>query len=214
MGMLRRAGAILTGYHFVYASRQHGPDYINVDRMFGDVDPIEQLCRLLSEPFRGRVDTVIGPAVGGVVLSFATAAQYPLRPRPQFVWADKSPGGELLVERGGFGSRLEGARVLVVEDMLTTGSSVRKVIFEVARHGGEVIGLSAVGNRSGLTAAQLDVPRLEALVSVKLASFHPDACPLCKAGQPIVADVGRGGEYRRRYPDYPGGYINIYNDAA
>lgn len=193
--------------HFVYKSKKHGSGYINMDPLFPDVELVSSICAQLVRPFEGEFDTIVGPATGGVVLAFASAMQTPGR-RPAAVWADKN-GDEFAFERAGFVDHLDGKRVLVVEDLLTTGGSVIKVCREAERHGAELIGVSVICNRGRVTAEQLEVPRLEALVSVNFTATDPDGCELCKSGVPIVEDIGHGGDYKTKYPEYEGGYIKL-----
>jgi orotate phosphoribosyltransferase len=207
LGELDRAGAILLDRHFVYKSGKHGSGYINMDPLFADVRLVSMICAELVRPFRDEFDTVAGPAMGGTILAFASACQVTDR-EVSAVWADKTANG-FAFERAGFVARLAGKRVLIVEDLLTTGGSVVSVCDEVRRHGGRLIGVSTICNRGGLTAAQLGVPRLEALASVSFEGVDPDACSLCAVGIPIVEDIGHGAEYKARNPDYKGGYTTV-----
>jgi orotate phosphoribosyltransferase len=204
---LDRVGAVLLERHFVYRSGKHGSGYINLDPLFPEVALISSIGAELVRPFEGEFDTVASPATGGVVLAFASAMQAS-GGRASAVWADKSGDG-FAFERAGFVDHLTGKRVLVVEDLLTTGGSVIKVCREAAEHGAELIGVSAVCNRGGVTAEQLGVPRLEALASVSFAATDPSECELCESGTPIVEDIGHGSEYKAAHPDYKGGYIKL-----
>jgi orotate phosphoribosyltransferase len=204
---LNRVGAVLLDKHFVYKSGKHGSGYINMDPLLPDVTLVSSLCAELVRPFEGEFQTVASPATGGVVLAFASAMQTPGR-RPAAVWADKD-GDYFIFERAGFIDHLAGKRVLVVEDLLTTGGSVFKVCREAKRLGAEVIGVSAICNRGRVTAQQLGVPRLECLVTVDFEAVDPDQCKLCKAGVPIALDIGHGAEYKSEHPDYLGGYIKL-----
>ncbi len=206
MAELDRAGAVLLDRHFVYKSGAHGPGYINMDPIFPDAVLMRRLCYGLVEPFLGEADTLAAPAIGGVALvilgsSIAASQGWNI----SAVWADKE-GKEFRFERAGFTRHLSGKRVLVLEDLLTTGGSALKVCQQVAAHGGNVIGVSAICNRGGVTTEDLGVPRLEALASVSFDAFPADACPLCLHGEPIVTDIGHGADYQQRNPDYHGGY--------
>jgi orotate phosphoribosyltransferase len=179
---LDRVGAILLDRHFVYKSGKHGSGYINMDPLFPDVALVSAIAAELVRPFAGEFDTVASPATGGVGFAF---------------------------ERAGFAHHLTGKRVLVVEDLLTTGGSVIGVCREVERHGGTLVGVSAICNRGGVTAAQLGVPRLEALATVSFEAVAAQECPLCAARVPIVEDIGHGAEYKAQHPDHPGGYVTL-----
>lgn len=207
LALLNAAGAVLLDQHFVYKSGKHGSGYINMDPLFPDVGVISAICAELVKPFEREFDTVASPATGGVVLAFAAACQTP-GATAAAVWADKV-GGEFRFERAGFANHLEDQQVLVVEDLLTTGGSVEKVCREVEKHGGEVIGVSAICNRGGVTAEQLDVPVLRSLTEVNFEAVGADSCELCASGQPIVEDIGHGESYKAEHPDYHGGYIKL-----
>jgi orotate phosphoribosyltransferase len=122
------------------------------------------------------------------------------------IWADKVQEGVFRFTRTGFAERLRHQRVLVVEDFITTGGPVTKVCHEVESLGGDIIGVSAICNRGGVTAEQLSVPQLCVLAEMNAASFLPENCPLCAEQVMIVVDVGHGTDFRRQHPYYPGGY--------
>jgi orotate phosphoribosyltransferase len=203
---LDRVGAILLDRHFVYKSGKHGSGYINMDPLFPDVGLVSAIGSELVRPFANEFDTVASPATGGIVLAFAAAAQ--AGEDVAAVWADKHERG-FAFERAGFVQQLAGKRVLVVEDLLTTGGSVIGVCREVERNGGTLVGVSAICNRGGVTAEQLGVPRLEALASVTFEAVTEEACPLCAAEIPIVEDIGHGAGYKAEHPDFPGGYVTL-----
>jgi orotate phosphoribosyltransferase len=207
-------GAILTDRHFVYKSGKHGPHYINMDPVFPDTSLMNTICGELGLPFwptHGEVDTVVGAATGAIPLAVMTAlrggngAEWPY---PNYAWADKD-GDDFVFERAGFVEQLAGKRVLVVEDLLNTGDTVKKVIAQVRKHGGEVIGVSVICNRGEETAESLGVPHLEQLASVRFVALPADACYLCQDSAPIVEDIGHGKEYKQAHPDYNGGYIKL-----
>lgn len=207
---LESVGSVYTDKHFVYASGKHGSGYINMDPLFTQIELGRQVGDLLIEPFRGEFVTVAGPATGGIVLvqwaaSAASTAESPVAS----VWADKIPDKQFDFERSGFKEQIAGKKVLVVEDLLTTGGSVEKVCRLVEKYGGELVGVSVVCNRGGVTSADLGVQRLEALANVSFDILDPESCELCANKVPIVEDLGHGDSYRESNPDYPGGYIRL-----
>lgn len=212
LGLLEDWGTVLKDRHFVYKSGKHGPHYINMDPVFPDLKRMHAICNRLGLPFftpvpynpyQGkRVDTVVGAATGGIPL--ATLAADLLGAR--LAWADKD-GDDFVFERAGFIEQLAGKRVLVVEDLLNTGDTVKKVIAQVRKHGGEVIGVSVICNRGNETAESLGVPQLEQLASVEFEAFDSWSCPLCAQGIPIVSDIGYGKEYQKMNAGYSGGYV-------
>ncbi len=215
---LAEAGAVYTDMHFVYASGKHGSGYINMDPLFTNTKLMWHLGVELWGPFISDAlffDTVAAPATGGIALAYATAFSLKHEidvgsggPIVDVVWADKD-GGDFVFERAGFINHVRDKRVLIVEDLLTTGGSVAKVVHEVERGGGNVIGVSAVCNRGGITAESLGVPRLESLLNVSFEAVAPESCPLCASEVPIVADIGHGADHKTGHPDYAGGYRTL-----
>lgn len=211
MQELNDAGAVYQDNHFVYVSGKHGPGYINPDMLFSNLQLLKALCELLANPFRDdNVSVVVGAATGGIPLAVLTALNFgvPIMGYPPALWADKTGDG-FAFERAGFADNLRRERVLVVEDLLTTGGSVAKVCREVEKHEGEIVGVSAICNRGGVTAEQLGVPRLESLAQVNFTAVEKTECELCRSEVPIVEDVGHGSEYKLAHPDYEGGYIKL-----
>ena len=202
---LEKIGAVFTNKHFVYTSGKHGTGYINIDMMFPYTALVADICAQLTKPFEGEFDTVAAPATGGIVLAVLAARES----GKNGVWADKDGSGGFAFERAGFTAQVQDKKVLVVEDLLTTGGSVEKVCREIEKAGGTVVGVSVVCNRGGVTAETLHVPRLEALANVSFDSYEPDACVACKADFPIVENMGHGDDYKKEHPDYAGGYVKL-----
>lgn len=197
--ILGEVGAVITNSHIVYTSWLHGSAYVNKDTVYPHTAKISRICRAIAEQFVGNdVEVVIGPAVGGCILSNRVAEHLSdLTGREVFgIYADKN--GDSFVIKRGYDKFVTGKRVLVVEDVLTTGGSVKKVIEAVRAIGGNVVGLGALCNRGGVTCEQLVVPRLRALVKVKLDAWDEAECPLCAQGVPINTDVGKGREFLAR----------------
>ena len=97
--------------------------------------------------------------------------------------------------RRGYDKLVGGKRVLVVEDVLNTGGSIKDTIAAVRRAGGDVVLAAALVNRGGVTAAGVDAPALVALLDVALEAWDADTCPLCREGVPVNTDVGKGREF-------------------
>ncbi len=210
--ILRKHGAILTDEHFVYKSGKHGPHYINMDPVLPDVSLMDRISKALLCDFEawGRdrlVDTVASAATGAIPLAYLTA-RHIHEASTSAVWADKV-GDDFIFERAGFVEQLKDKRVLVVEDLLNTGDTVKKVIAQVRKHGGEVVGVSVVCNRGSETAESLGVCWLKSLAQVDFQTFDADSCPFCAEGRPIVEDIGHGHEYKKAHPHYAGGYATL-----
>jgi orotate phosphoribosyltransferase len=201
--ILRQNGVILEG-HFVLKAGHHSGKYINKDEVYTDALAISGLCIDLALPFRDDkrapdqlVETVIGPAIGGVVLSHGAAHFLCLdgrRVRSVFADKDEDDDDRFIIKRG-YDKHIIGRRVLVVEDIITTGSSVRGTIDAVRNFGGTVLGVAALCNRGRITAEMLDVPKLVQLVTMDLETWDPADCLLCKTGVPINTEVGHGAKY-------------------
>jgi len=208
---LERAGAVLLDQHFVYKSGKHGSGYINMDPLFPEMVLMGEIAKHLRHPFiDDKVEVITGPPTGGLLLAAFTIMYWPESQghRTELVWADKQGDG-FAFERAGFADRLKDRKVLAIEDLLTTGGSVKKVCREAEKHGAEVIGVSAVCNRGSVTADDLGVPRLEVLSGVNFEAVDADRCPLCAEGRPIVEDIGHGASYKAEHPDYSSGYISL-----
>lgn len=189
--MLADAGAVITGSHVVYTSGRHGSAYVNKDAVYPQTQRVAELCRLLAESTRALgPEVVCGPALGGIILSQWTAHHL----GALAVYAEKLPEGGLALRRG-YDSLVAGRRVLVVEDVVNTGGSVREAVGAVREAGGEVVAVAALCNRGGVTAGDLDVPAVLSLVELSLDSWAAAECPLCRDGVPVNTDVGKGREF-------------------
>jgi len=199
--ILSKVGAVITDSHIVYTSGKHGKAYVNKDAVYPYTKETSKLCRAIAEIFNDlRIEVVIAPAIGGVILSQWVAHHLSNLSRQGKqvlgVYAEKVDGGDTFVIKRGYDKLIAGKKVLVVEDVLTTGGSAKKVIEAVRAIGGEVIGLGVLCNRGSITPQEVaDVPVLFSLVNIKLDAWNPDECPLCAKGIPINTDVGKGREY-------------------
>lgn len=197
-------GAVITGSHVVYTSGKHGSAYVNKDAIYPHTHMIGRLCEIIATHFSEvPIDTVVAPAVGGVIISHRVADFLSSENHQVFgVYADKVPGTSagvhLFVINRGYDKFVKEKKVLVVEDILNTGGSVKMVIEAVGSSGGNVVGVGALCNRGGVTASELDVPQLFSLVDVNMDAWSEDDCPLCKQGVPINVTVGKGREFLAR----------------
>ena len=181
LDIFRQTGAILEG-HFLLTSGRHSGTYLEKFRVLEYPEQTQQLCRLIAERFRDSgVQLVAGPTTGGIILSFELARQLGVRG----IFAEKVEGGRRFLR----GFRIEpGERTLVVDDILTTGGSVREVLDEVGRWRGQVVGVGILVNRAA-EAVDMGVP-LFACHSLAISSYPPDNCPLCARGLPLVKPGG------------------------
>lgn len=200
MKILRESGAVLTNDHFVLSSRRHSPAYVAKQKALIEPEHGWKLAELMSvqgELLSRRVDTVIGPVAGAVSLAYLVALYIGRRQGTPIraIYAEKGPNDTYEVKEE-FRSLIERRRVLVVDDILTTGGSALKVIEAVRQMGGEVVGLSVICNRGGVETHQVGhVPFINSLIELDLESWDEAECELCKAGVPVNPDYGRGKEF-------------------
>ncbi len=175
-------GAMLTG-HFLLTSGRHSDRYIQCARALQYPARAGVLCRELASRFAGENITVVaGPATGGIIVSYETARALGVRG----IFTERENGA--MAFRRGF-SIDPGERVLVVEDVITTGGSVLEVIEAVRRQGGIVAGAGVLVDRSN---GKVDLGvRLESLLALEVMSYSPQDCPLCREGIPPVKPGSR-----------------------
>jgi orotate phosphoribosyltransferase len=183
--LLRERGAVRAG-HFLLSSGKHSGTYIEKARVFEDPVVTVRLGAEIAGWYE-RIDAVISPAVGALPLGFAVALEAGAR----FLFAEREQGAMAL--RRGFGFEA-GERVLVVEDVVTTGGSAEEVFGLVRRLGAEPIGVAALVDRS---ATDVRFP-LRALARLPAESWDPDACPLCAEGVPLESPGSRHPAENRR----------------
>lgn len=183
--VFRKAGAILEG-HFILSSGLRSPVFIQKARVFMYPGLTERLCRALADKVRdaglGPIDLIVSPAVGGIVPGYETARQLGV----PAVWVERE-GGEFRLRRF---EMPEGARVLVVEDIVTTGLSGRETIAAVEALGARVVACACLIDRSGGEAA-MGVP-LIALARYTVPAYAADAIPPEMAALPAVKPGSRG----------------------
>ena len=180
--LFQKEEALLNG-HFEFSSGRHGDQYLQCALLLQHPARAEALCQILAERFRRQqIDVVIGPALGGIVVSHEVARALGVRG----IFAERENG--VLTLRRQFQIR-EGERVLVVEDVVTTGKSTQEVIDLARQYRGMVVGVGALVDRSG-GAARFDAP-LETLLQLNLRTFDLKECPLCKKGIPFIKPGSR-----------------------
>jgi orotate phosphoribosyltransferase len=182
LDLFRRSGALLEG-HFRLTSGLHSSGYLQSALVLQDPREAERLGRAIADRVRAwRPTVVLSPALGGIVIGHEVARALGVRG----IFAERQDGP--LTLRRGF--TLAGTdRVLVVEDVLTTGGSTRETMEVAAAAGGVVVGAASIVNRSGGTPA-FDVP-YEGLLMIDLPTYQSDSCPLCARGLPVVKPGSR-----------------------
>ena len=197
---LRQVDALVRDSHIVYTSGRHGSAYVNKDAIYPHTHLTSRLCHELASHFSGqRIDTVLAPALCGIILSQWVAFHLSdLEGREVaaiYAEKDKQAERELFVIKRGYDKCVTGRRILLLEDVLTTGISIKRVVEAVRSLRGEIVGVGALCNRGGVSAEELAVPELFSLVAVNLESWEAGVCPLCAKGVPVNTDVGKGREF-------------------
>lgn len=176
--------ALLEG-HFLLTSGKHSDRYFQCAQVLQHPQLTVKLCQELSAPFKDKaIDVVVGPAIGGIIVTYEMARQLGVRG----IFAEREKG--VMQLRRGFAITL-GEKVLVVEDVITTGGSVLEVMDLVRQAGGEIVGVAVLVDRSG-GKVDLGVP-IQSLLTLEAQVYPPEDCPLCQNGLPIVKPGSRTG---------------------
>jgi orotate phosphoribosyltransferase len=184
MEKFEEAGAILKG-HFKLTSGVHSDTYIQCAQVMQYPGFIQSLCNELGKRFKdGRIEVIVGPAIGGIIMAHVMALALGSWVRAVFT---ERENGKMTLRRS-FQIK-KGENVLVVEDVTTTGSSVREVIDIVKERQGKVVGVGALIDRSG---GKIDFGvKYEKLLTIKMDVHDPRDCPLCKKGIPAIKPGSR-----------------------
>lgn len=169
--------------HFLLTSRCHSNRYLQCALVLQYPSVTEKLCKQLIKKIDLQgIEVVIGPAIGGITLAYEMARQL----GTPALFAERED--KVMTLRRGF-RITKGAKVLVVEDVVTTGGSVKETIKVVEEHGGEVVGVASLVDRSG-GKVDLGYP-LYSLLPLEVVSYLAEACPLCREGLPLVKPGSR-----------------------
>jgi orotate phosphoribosyltransferase len=183
LDLMTELEALLRG-HFLLSSGRHSDTYFQCARLLQFPDLAKELGAALAGRFEATgFDLVVSPALGGILVGHEVARAIGRR----FVFAERKDG-ELSIRRGFAIEDKE--KVLIIEDVVTRGTSVREVVDVVEQAGGVVTGLGAIVDRTG-PDVELLLP-LQALAKVAVATYEADDCPLCRAGDPLVKPGSRG----------------------
>lgn len=172
--IFQEVGAVRTG-HFELTSGLHSDTYIQCALVLQHPRHAETLGRALADYFKDlQVSCVVAPALGGITIGYEVARALGVRA----LWVERDRSGHLALRRGW--ELKPGERVLVIEDVWTTGGSTRETINVVEQEGGLVVAAGALIDRTG-GRVELNVPA-RALLDMEVPSYEPDDCPLCRAG--------------------------------
>ena len=176
--LLVKTGAIIDG-HFLLTSGLHSPHYVEKFNVLQHPAYTAQLCAAMAEKFKdAQIETVVGPVTGGILLAHETGKSLGTRA----IFTERVDGK--MTFRRGF-SLHAGERVLIVEDIVTTGGSIKEVIEVVKAAGAVPVAVSMLVDRSGGKADFGDVPAA-ALLTMDVETYAPESCPLCAKGIPMT----------------------------
>ena len=182
LSIFKKSEALLTG-HFLLTSGRHSDRYFQCAKVLQYPEYTEMLCKMITENFKGaEIDTVIAPAIGGLVVGQEVARQL----NKKFIFAERED--KKLALRRGF-SLDENDKVLVCEDVVTTGGSVFEVIDIVKSNKAEVVGVGFIVDRSN-GKVNFNYPQFSTL-KMEVVSYLPDECPLCREDIELVKPGSR-----------------------
>ncbi len=178
----KETDALLDG-HFILSSGLHSPKYLQCALALQHPFDAAKFGKAIAEHFTdANIETIASPAIGGLIIGYEVAKALNVR----FLWTERENG--LMTLRRGFSVR-ENGRILVVEDVITTGGSTRECIRALETRSAKVVGAASIIDRSN-GKADVGVPRI-ALVSLDVPSYKPENCPLCESGDTAVKPGSR-----------------------
>lgn len=179
--ILKSANAVLTG-HFKLTSGLHSNRYVQCAQVFQYPEKVQELCTMLAVMLPKGIQTVIGPAVGGIIFAYELSKALGARN----VYAERMD--EKMTFRRNF--QLEPSeKIVVVEDVVTTGGSAKEVAQLAQSMGAKVLAICSLVDRSG-GKVQFDWPFVP-LIKMDVVTYEPDNCPLCREGKPIIQPGSR-----------------------
>lgn len=199
--ILERTRVFLKNDHFVYSSGKHGSIYVNKNDLFAFTRASEQLGKHLAEHFRHqKIDTVAGPAMCGIIPAHWVAFYLSMfHEREVFgIFAERGADKEFEFKRG-FDAYVTHKRVLIIDDIATSGNTLRKFRDTITALGGEVVGAGVMVNRNvkHVNSESVGMP-LHSLSKLDIPAYDESECHLCKSNVPINRVFGHGKEYLER----------------
>ncbi len=183
LSAFEQTGAYLQG-HFRLTSGLHSPEYLQCAKVLQYPSHAERFAREIHKQLPDLTpDLVCAPAMGGLIIGHEVARAFGVR----FIFTERDTEGKMTLRRGF--AVTPGERVLIVEDVITTGGSTREVVELLRQLGANVVAAASIMDRSG-GAADVGVPRV-ALGTLQVQAYQPDQCPLCAQGIPVVKPGSR-----------------------
>jgi len=195
--ILKKVGAILTNDHFVGTSGLHFDTYVNKDFLYPHTKETSRICELLADKYKDKnIEVVVGPALGGIILSQWVASHLSkiYGKEALAVYTEKNTEGGQTFTRG-YENYVKGKRVLVVEDIITTGGSILKTIKAAEGAGGDIIGACAMINKNANLDKNIFGVPFEALAELFIPTYEADKCPFCQKKVSINVKVGHGKKF-------------------
>ncbi len=178
----RQTNALLEG-HFILSSGLHSPKYLQCALALQYPFDAAKFGAAIAENYvSDNIQTVASPAIGGLIIGYEVAKALNVR----FIWTERENG--TMTVRRGFSVK-ENERILVVEDVITTGGSTRECIAALGKHGAKIVAAASIIDRSN-GAADVGVPRIS-LVSLEVPGYKPEDCPLCERGDEAIKPGSR-----------------------
>lgn len=198
LNILKSTGAILSEGHFVGVSGRHMGTYINKDAFLPHTDKVSRVGRLFAEKFKNKkIEVVVGPAIGGIPLTQWTAYHLSKLTKNEVlsIFTEKTSDNDQILKRG-YDLLIKGKRVLIVEDTVTSGSSIKKVIKAVKKSHGKIISVAIMTNRdSKIVNAKMIGAPITSLAVLNIPSYEAKKCPFCKSNIPINIKYGHGKKF-------------------
>lgn len=202
--ILKKVNAIMTDNHFVLTSGKHSSVFIRKDRLYPYTSLTSDVCKIIAEKVKDMpIDIVVGPSLCGIVLSQWVAHHLSVIHGKEVlsVFTEKTSNDKEIFDKPqvfkrGYDALVKNKNVLVVEDLTTTGGSVKKVVDQVRAAGGNVVCVYVLANRNPKEINDAFMgAKFMALAEIPVEAYDESQCPLCKNGVPINTEVGHGKEY-------------------
>ena len=197
LNLLTQTGAILPNDHFVGTSGRHFDTYVNKDLLYPHTEATARIGELMAENHRHLpIDVVAAPAMGGIILSQWTAWYLTKMVGKEILGIYAEKKNDVLTLTRGYDQCVKNKNVLVIEDLTTTGGSLKTVIDVVKAAGGKVIASCVMVNKDPdlVTEATFGVP-FSALAELRITSYEASECPLCQQGVPVNTTIGHGKKF-------------------
>ncbi|PIR66851.1 MAG: hypothetical protein COU51_01770 [Parcubacteria group bacterium CG10_big_fil_rev_8_21_14_0_10_36_14] len=189
---------ILRNDHFVFRSGRHGDVYVNKDEFYLYRDALRKFCDSFIWAWGSyfcNMEAIVSPAVAGVRFGDMVADIFSSWQRRSVmsICVDKDEKHKLVLKRG-LEKRVKGRKVIIADDVLHSGATLKELVKIVRQAGGEILAAIVLFNREEITADDLNIPKLVSAIELKFDSWEAKDCPLCKRGVPINQEFGRGRE--------------------